>query len=122
MNELLLLLCNVFLSKDDFINEISIEDYKLESGGNDDQLWLIDYNNDKCVIKIDLILKDVVGNIIQDDIDYGVYEDTDAPYNGYLYSIEFRNDEIMNKVLEQINKQDRNLYVCYNDSNHFIKI
>lgn len=121
MNELLLL-CNVFLSKDDFINEISIEDYKLESGGNDDQLWLIDYNNDKCVIKIDLILKDVVGNIIQDDIDYGVYEDTDAPYNGYLYSIEFRNDEIMNKVLEQINKQDRNLYVCYNDSNHFIKI
>lgn len=121
MNELLLL-SYVYISKEDFQNEIDIPNHHFELGGNDDQLWIISNETDKCIIRIDLILKDSRGNIIEDEIDYELYEGTNAPYKGYMYSIEYRDSKIMDEVLKQIIKENRHLHVAYDDSNEFKRL
>lgn len=121
MNELLLL-SYVYISKEDFINEIEIPNHHFELGGNDDQLWLISNETDKCIIRIDLILKDSNGNIIEDEIDYELYEGTNAPYKGYMYPIEYRDTKIIDEFLKQIIKDDRYLHVAFDDSNEFERL
>lgn len=118
MNELLLL-SKEYISKDNFLNEIHIDNYHFELGGNDNQLWLINDVTDKCEFRIDLILKNENGNIIEDEIDYELYEETDAPYRGFLYSIEYCNTRIKNLILKQIKTSERDLYVSYEASNKF---
>ena len=121
MNELLLL-SYVYISKEEFLSEIEIPNHHFELGGSDDQLWLISNETDRCIIRIDLILKDSNGNIIEDEIDYDLYEDTNAPFKGYMYSIEYRDSKIMDEVLKLIIKENRHLHVAYDDSNEFERL
>lgn len=121
MNELILL-SKEYISKEDFIFDVSIPNHHFELGGDNDQLWLIDNESDLCIVRIDLILKDEFGNIIIDELDDELYEGTNAPYKGLLYSIEYRNEKVLKQLLSQINKENRCLYVEYNASNKFKKI
>lgn len=113
------MLSKEFISKDDFLTEISIPSHHFEMGGNDDQLWLIDDESDACIIQIDLMMKDEYGNVIVDEFDDELYEGTNAPYKGLLYSIEYRDKEILKTFLSQLDKKDRNLYVEYDASEKF---
>lgn len=113
MNELLLL-SKEYISKDDFLNEINIKKYHFELGGNDDQLWLINNSNDVCDVVINLLLKDANGDIIEDEIDYQLYDGSDAPYKGFLYTIEYKKSKIVEKLLSQLLNDTRELYVEYN--------
>ncbi len=121
MNELLLLSYE-YISKEDFITEIAIPNHHFELDGNYDHLWLILNETDKCIVRIDLILKDSNGNIIEDDIDYKLYEGTNAPYNGFIYSIEYRDYRVMDEVLKQIAKENRYLHIAYGESNKFERL
>ena len=118
MNELLLL-SNEYISKDDFLNEINIKKYHFELGGNDDQLWLINNSNDECDVVINLLLKNGNGDIIEDEIDYHLYDGSDAPYTGFLYTIEYKKSKIVEKLLSQLVNYTRELYVEYNASGKF---
>ncbi len=118
MNELLLL-SKEYISKDDFLNEINIKKYHFELGGNDDQLWLINNSNDVCDVVINLLLKDANGDIIEDEIDYQLYDGSDAPYKGFLYTIEYKKSKIVEKLLSQLLNDTRELYVEYNASGKF---
>lgn len=118
MNELLLL-SNEYISKDDFLNEINIKKYHFELGGNDDQLWLINNSNNVCDVVINLLLKDGNGDIIEDEIDYQLYDGSDAPYTGFLYTIEYKKSNIVEKLLSQLVNYTRELYVEYNASGKF---
>ena len=118
MNELLLL-SKEYISKDDFLNEINIKKYHFELGGNDDQLWLINNSNDVCDVVINLLLKDPNGDIIEDEIDYQLYDGSDAPYKGFLYTIEYKKSKIVEKLLSQLLNDTRELYVEYNASGKF---
>lgn len=118
MNELLLL-SKEYISKDDFLKDTSIPKHHFELGGNDDQLWLIEDESDDCVIRIDLILKDELGNIIGDEFDDELYEGTNAPYKGLLYSIEYKNKVMLDIFLSQLNNKERNLFAEYNGSCKF---
>ena len=113
MNELLLL-SKEYISKDDFIKGIILKNYHFELCGNNDQLWLINNSNNKCELKIDLLLKDKNGNVIQDEFDYEIYEDSHVPYKGFLYSIEYNKISIMKKAIKQLKTLNRNLYIQYN--------
>ena len=118
----LLLLSYKYISKEDFIREINIPDYHFELGGYDDQLWLISDKTDKCMVIINLLVKDSKGYIIDDDIDYMLYEGTNAPYKGFLYSIEYKDSKIMDDILNQIMNDTRYLHVAYGDSNNFKRL
>ena len=63
MNEVVLL-SNKYISKESFLNEIIIEGYHLELGGDNDQLWLIANDVEKCEVVINLIFQDEKGNVI----------------------------------------------------------
>lgn len=121
MNELLLL-SKEYISKDDFIKKIILKNYHFELCGNNDQLWLINNSNNKCELKIDLLLKDKNGNVIQDEFDYEIYEDSHVPYKGFLYSIEYNKISIMKKAIKQLKTLNRNLYIQYNGCGSFDSI
>lgn len=121
-NELLLLLSKEYISKDDFLNEINIKKYHFELGGLDDQLWLINDANDVCDVVINLLLKDSNGNIQEDEIDYHLYDGSDAPYKGFLYTIEYKKSNIIEKLLSQLVNDTRKLYVEYNASGKFEQV
>lgn len=119
---LLLLLSKEYISKDDFLNEIKIKKYHFELGGLDDQLWLINDANDVCDVVINLMLKDGNGDIIEDEIDYHLYDGSDAPYKGFLYTIEYKKSNIIEKLLSQLVTDTRKLYVEYNASGKFEQV
>lgn len=121
MNELLLL-SKEYISKDDFLNEINIKKYHFELGGLDDQLWLINDANDVCDVVINLLLKDGNGDIIEDEIDYHLYDGSDTPYKGFLYTIEYKKSNIIEKLLSQLVNDTRKLYVEYNASGKFEQV
>ena len=79
-------------------------------------------NNNKCELKIDLLLKDKNGNVIQDEFDYEIYEDSHVPYKGFLYSIEYNKISIMKKAIKQLKTLNRNLYIQYNGCGSFDSI
>ncbi len=118
MNELLLL-SKEYIAKNDFLNEVNIKNYHFELGGSDDQLWLINDSNDICDVRISLLLKDENGNIIEDEIDYQLYDGSDAPYKGFLYTIEYKKLDVVNNLLKQLAKDSRQLYAEYNASGKF---
>lgn len=121
-NELLLLLLSKeYISKDDFLNEIKIKKYHFELGGLDDQLWIINDANDVCDV-VNLLLKDSNGNIQEDEIDYHLYDGSDAPYKGFLYTIEYKKSNIIEKLLSQLVNDTRKLYVEYNASGKFEQV
>ena len=120
-NELLLLLSKEYISKDDFLNEIKIKKYHFELGGLDDQLWIINDANDVCDV-VNLLLKDSNGNIQEDEIDYHLYDGSDAPYKGFLYTIEYKKSNIIEKLLSQLVTDTRKLYVEYNASGKFEQV
>lgn len=120
-NELLLLLSKEYISKDDFLNEIKIKKYHFELGGLDDQLWIINDANDVCDV-VNLLLKDSNGNIQEDEIDYHLYDGSDAPYKGFLYTIEYKKSNIIEKLLSQLVNDTRKLYVEYNASGKFEQV
>mgnify|MGYP006896538501 FL=1 len=121
MNELLLL-SKEFISKEQFENEISIKNHHIELGGDNDQLWIINNLNENCVAIINLLFLDNSSKVINDEIDYELYKNSNAPYEGYLYSIEYDNVSIIDKVIHALNTTSRNIYVEYNGSNNFIKV
>lgn len=120
-NELLLLLSKEYISKDDFLNEINIKKYHFELGDLDDQLWLINDANDVCDV-VNLLLKDSNGNIQEDEIDYHLYDGSDAPYKGFLYTIEYKKSNIIEKLLSQLVTDTRKLYVEYNACSKFAQV
>lgn len=105
-----------------FLNEINIKKYHFELGGLDDQLWLINDANDVCDVVINLLLKDSNGNIQEDEIDYHLYDGSDAPYKGFLYTIEYKKSNIIEKLLSQLVNDTRKLYVEYNASGKFEQV
>lgn len=117
----LLLLSKEYISKDDFLNEIKIKKYHFELGGLDDQLWIINDANDVCDV-VNLLLKDSNGNIQEDEIDYHLYDGSDAPYKGFLYTIEYKKSNIIEKLLSQLVNDTRKLYVEYNASGKFEQV
>lgn len=117
----LLLLSKEYISKDDFWNEIKIKKYHFELGGLDDQLWIINDANDVCDV-VNLLLKDSNGNIQEDEIDYHLYDGSDAPYKGFLYTIEYKKSNIIEKLLSQLVNDTRKLYVEYNASGKFEQV
>lgn len=117
----LLLLSKEYISKDDFLNEINIKKYHFELGGLDDQLWIINDANDVCDV-VNLLLKDSNGNIQEDEIDYHLYDGSDAPYKGFLYTIEYKKSNIIEKLLSQLVNDTRKLYVEYNASGKFEQV
>ena len=110
MNELLLL-SKEFISKEQFENEISIKNHHIELGGDNDQLWIINNLNENCVAIINLLFLDNSSKVINDEIDYELYKNSNAPYEGYLYSIEYDNVSIIDKVIHALNTTSRNIYV-----------
>ena len=117
----LLLLSKEYISKDDFLNEIKIKKYHFVLGGLDDQLWIINDANDVCDV-VNLLLKDSNGNIQEDEIDYHLYDGSDAPYKGFLYTIEYKKSNIIEKLLSQLVNDTRKLYVEYNASGKFEQV
>lgn len=117
----LLLLSKEYISKNDFLNEIKIKKYHFELGGLDDQLWLINDANDVCDV-VNLLLKDSNGNIQEDEIDYHLYDGSDAPYKGFLYTIEYKKSNIVEKLLSQLVNDTRKLHVEYNASGKFEQV
>lgn len=117
----LLLLSKEYISKDDFLNEINIKKYHFELGGLDDQLWIINDANDVCDV-VNLLLKDSNCNIQEDEIDYHLYDGSDAPYKGFLYTIEYKKSNIIEKLLSQLVNDTRKLYVEYNASGKFEQV
>ena len=87
-----------------------------------DQLWLINDANDVCDVVINLLLKDGNGDIIEDEIDYHLYDGSDAPYKGFLYTIEYKKSNIIEKLLSQLVNDTRKLYVEYNASGKFEQV
>lgn len=104
------------------MNEIKIKKYHFELGGLDDQLWLINDANDVCDVVINLLLKDGNGDIIEDEIDYHLYDGIDVPYKGFLYTIEYKKSNIIEKLLSQLVNDTRKLYVEYNASGKFEQV
>ena len=117
-----LLLSKEYISKNDFFNEINIKKYHFELGGLDDQLWIINDANDVCDVVINLLLKDSNGNIQEDEIDYYLYDGSDAPYKRFLYTIEYKKSNIIEKLLSQLVNDTRKLYVEYNASGKFEQV
>lgn len=121
MNEVVLL-SNKYISKESFLNEIMIEGYHLELGGDNDQLWLIANDVEKCEVVINLIFQDENGNVIEDEIEYQLSECRNLPYEGFLYSLEYKNSKLLNKLLKCLNVKERNLFIEYNGSGKFEKV
>ena len=101
MRELLLLSRN-YISKDDFIKKIHLENYHLELGGNDDQLWILDDLTNDCIVIIDLLQLDSEGNCVFDEVDSEINKGIKTPYDGFLYSIQYESEIIAKKVLQQL--------------------
>lgn len=75
-----------------------------------------------CDVVINLLLKDSNGNIQEDEIDYHLYDGSDAPYKGFLYIIEYKKSNIVEKLLSQLVNDTRQLYVEYNASGKFEQV
>lgn len=116
--EEILLLSKEFINKDDFIKEINFDNLHFELAGDNDQLWLLD-DYDNLHLIINLIIANEKGVIIDDGFDEEVYSTSKYPYKGYLYSIEFNNRFVLDKIVAQLNNSSRNLYIQFANSNKF---
>lgn len=120
--EELLLLSKEFISKENFLNEIKIDNHTLKLCGSDDQLWLINTTTNDAIIKIDLVFLDDSGNVIKDDVDSLIDEGLNLPYKGFIYNVEYRSSTIMKDLLNQLNNKSRDLYYEVNASGEFISL
>lgn len=68
------------------------------------------------------IVKRLNGNIQEDEIDYHLYDGSDAPYKGFLYTIEYKKSNIIEKILSQLVTDTRKLYVEYNACGKFEQV
>ena len=116
--EEILLLSKEFINKDDFIKEINFDSLHFELAGDNDQLCLLD-DYDNLHLIINLIIANEKGVIIDDGFDEEVYSTSKYPYKGYLYSIEFNNRFVLDKIVAQLNNSSRNLYIQFANSNKF---
>lgn len=101
------ILSKVEIKKDEFISSLDLKNFHFELGGNNDQLWLINDLTDSpnLIINLDQDL---------DEVDKLIVDEFKLPYKGFIYDIEFNDEEILKKLLANLNNESRDLYYSSN--------
>ena len=120
MNETIII-SKEYISREMFEKTIVINNYHCELAGNDDELWLIDDEKSKAIVRISLV-NIVNGNYVYSDDPLLALEGVKSPYEGIYYFIEYNNPKIMSKVIGLLNSNSRDIYVLNEENTKFIRI
>ncbi|MFA6624533.1 MAG: hypothetical protein WCS80_02065 [Bacilli bacterium] len=120
MNETVIL-SKTFISKEMFEKEIKIDGYHFELCGDNDELWLINDERNKSVIKISLVTLDN-GKYIYSDNPLIVLEDVEVPFDGVYYFVEYSDIKTMIIFAHEINNDERDIYALNENNTKFISI